>query len=77
VSRTVICKVRSREKTTKNQKKIQIQWSVGKKKKDYDEPHLAPNENMQPIQWTERPTGALVDIGSLWPLRHSSAAKRY
>jgi len=22
-----------------------------------DEPHLTPNEKMQPIQWTERPTG--------------------
>jgi hypothetical protein len=22
---------------------------------------------MQPIQWTERPTGALVAAGSLWP----------
>jgi len=35
---------------------------------DCDEPHLTPNENMQPIQWTERPTGALVAAGSLWPL---------
>ncbi len=34
---------------------------------DYDEPHLALNEKMQPIQWTERPTGALVAAGSLWP----------
>jgi len=25
------------------------------------------NEKMQPIQWTERPTGALVAAGSLWP----------
>ncbi len=51
-----------------NQKnKIKIQWSVEKKKKDYDEPHLAPNEKTQPIQWTERPTGALVAAGSLWP----------
>ncbi len=25
-----------------------------------DEPHLAPNEKTQPIQWTERPIGALV-----------------
>jgi hypothetical protein len=23
---------------------------------------------MQPIQWTERPTGALVAINSLWPI---------
>jgi hypothetical protein len=34
---------------------------------DCDEPHLAPNEKTQPIQWTERPTGALVVAGSLWP----------
>jgi len=33
---------------------------------DRDEPHPAPNEKMQPIQWTERPTGALVAAGSLW-----------
>ncbi len=35
---------------------------------DCDEPHLAPNEKTQPIQWTKRPTGALVAVGSLWPL---------
>jgi len=34
---------------------------------DCREPHLALNEKMQPVQWTERPTGALVDAGSLWP----------
>jgi hypothetical protein len=33
----------------------------------YDEHHLGPNEKTQPIQWTERPTGALVATGSLWP----------
>jgi hypothetical protein len=32
-----------------------------------DELHLAPNEKTQPIQWTERPTGALVAAGSLCP----------
>jgi hypothetical protein len=32
-----------------------------------DEPHLAPNEKTHPIQWTERPIGALVVIGSLCP----------
>ncbi len=26
-----------------------------------------PDEEMQPILWTERPTGALVGTGSLWP----------
>jgi hypothetical protein len=34
---------------------------------DCDEPHPAPNEKTQPIQWTERPTGALVAVNSLWP----------
>jgi hypothetical protein len=34
-----------------------------KKKKDYDEPHLALDEKTQPIQWTER-----LDASSLWPL---------
>jgi hypothetical protein len=31
---------------------------------DCDEPHLMSNEKTQPIQWIERPTGALVDAGS-------------
>jgi hypothetical protein len=35
---------------------------------DCDEPHLTPNEKTQPIHWTERPTGALVAAGSLWPI---------
>ncbi len=34
---------------------------------DCDEPHSTPNEKMQPIQWTERPTAALVVAGSFWP----------
>jgi hypothetical protein len=34
---------------------------------DCHEPHPAPNEKTQPIQWTERPTGALVGANSLWP----------
>jgi hypothetical protein len=37
------------------------------KEMDCDEPHLAPNEKLHPIQWTERPTGALVAAGSLCP----------
>jgi len=36
---------------------------------DCDEPHLVLNEKMQPIQWTERPTSALVVIGSFWPVK--------
>jgi hypothetical protein len=35
---------------------------------DWDEPHPTSNEKMQPIQWTTRPTGALVAAGSLWPV---------
>jgi hypothetical protein len=38
------------------------------KEMDCDEPHPAPNEKTQGIQWTERPTGALVAAGSLWPI---------
>jgi hypothetical protein len=26
-----------------------------------------PDEETQPILWTERPTGALMGAGSLWP----------
>jgi hypothetical protein len=37
------------------------------KEMDYHEPHPASNEKTQPIQWTERPTGALVAVNSLWP----------
>jgi hypothetical protein len=40
-----------------------------------DEPHLVPNKKTQPIQWTKRPTGALVVAGSLWP-RYSIYQKR-
>jgi hypothetical protein len=36
---------------------------------DYDEPHLAPIEETQPIEWIEQPIGALVAVGSLWPNR--------
>ncbi len=38
------------------------------KEMDYHEPHPALNEKIQGIQWTERATGALVAVGSLWPL---------
>ncbi len=37
---------------------------------DSHEPHPAPNEKMQPIQWTERPTGALVVVNSLWSMHY-------
>ncbi len=39
---------------------------------DYDEPHLTPNEKTQLIQWTERPTGALMATDSLCPFPYSS-----
>jgi hypothetical protein len=35
---------------------------------DYDEPHLMSNEKTQLIQWTKRPTSALMVVGSLWPI---------
>jgi hypothetical protein len=35
------------------------------KEMDCDEPHLVPNEKMQPIEWTERPIKALVATSSL------------
>jgi hypothetical protein len=35
---------------------------------DCDEPHLAPNEKTQPIQWTEWLTSAfLFAASSFWP----------
>ncbi len=49
-------------KTTKNQKKKYN--GQHQKEMDCHEPHPAPNEKMQGIQWTERPTGALVAAGS-------------
>jgi hypothetical protein len=60
-----MCEVRSREKRPRTKKKKYN----GQQQKEMDcrEPHPAPNEKMQGIQWTERPTGALVAAGSLWP----------
>jgi hypothetical protein len=60
----VMCEVKSKVKMIA--KKKEVQW-LTVKKKDCDEPHLAPNEKMQPIQWTEWPTSALVAVGSFWP----------
>jgi hypothetical protein len=56
-------------KTAKNQKKKEKKEYSGQQQKeiDCDVPHPAPNEKTQPIQWTERPTGALVAVNSLWP----------
>jgi hypothetical protein len=60
-----MCEVRSREKRPRTKKKKYN----GQQQKEMDchEPHPVPNENMQGIQWTERPTGALVAAGPLWP----------
>jgi len=55
-------------KTAKNKKKRKKKYSGQQQKEiDCDEPHPVPNEKTQPIQWTERPTGALVAVNSLWP----------
>jgi len=69
VSRVAMCEVRSRkngqEQTNKKRKK---KYSGQQQKEiDCDEPLSAPNEKRQPVQWTERPTGALVAVNSLWP----------
>ncbi len=56
-------------KTAKNKKEKRKKKYSGQQQKeiDCDEPHPAPNEKTQPIQWTEQPTGALVAVNSLWP----------
>jgi hypothetical protein len=51
-------------KTAKNKKKKKYSGQQ-QKKIDCDEPHPASNEKMQPIQWIERPTSALVVVNSL------------
>jgi len=60
-----MCEVRSKEKRAGTKKKKYN----GQQQKEMDchEPHSAPNEKTQPIQWTERPIGALVAVNSLWP----------
>jgi hypothetical protein len=61
-----MCEVRSREKRARKNK---IKYSGQQQKEmECDEPHSASNEKTQPIQWTERPTGALVAVNSLWPM---------
>ncbi len=65
-----MCEVRSRENGQEPKKKSKKKYSGQQQKEmDCDEPHPAPNEKTQGIQWTERPTGALVAAGSLWPCR--------
>jgi hypothetical protein len=60
--------VRSSKNGQEPKKKRKKKYS-GQQQKDIDcdEPHPAPNEKTQPIRWTERPTGALVAVVSLWP----------
>ncbi len=55
-------------KMAKNQKKEKKYSGQQQKEINCDEPHPAPNEKTQPIQSTERPTGALVAVNSLWPV---------
>jgi len=65
-----MCEVRSRkngQEQKKKEKKKKKYSGQQQKEIDCDEPHPAPNGKMQPIQWTERPTGALVAVNSLWP----------
>jgi hypothetical protein len=64
-----MCEVKSREKQSRTNQKSKSPAVSGQqlKEMDCDEPHLAPNEETKPIQWTEWPTGALVAAGSLWP----------
>ncbi len=60
----VMCEVRFMGKMTNQQKKQKYNGQQ-QKEMDCDEPHLAPNEKTQPIQWTKHPTIALVVVGSL------------
>jgi hypothetical protein len=61
-----MCEVRSRKHGQEPKKKKKCNGQQ-QKEMDCDEPHPALNEKMQHIQWTERPTSALVASGSLWP----------
>jgi hypothetical protein len=61
-----MCEVRSKKNDQEQKKKKRKKYS-GQQQIDCDEPHPTPNEKTQPIQWTERPTGALVVVNSLWP----------
>ncbi len=68
VSRVAMCEVRSRINGQEQKKEKKKKYSGQQQKEiDCDEPHPASNEKTQPIQWIERPTGALVAVNSLWP----------
>jgi len=71
VSMVAMCEVRSK-KNDQEQKKKEKYNGQQQKEIDCDEPHPAPNEKTQPIQWTERPIGALVAVNSLWPSMRAS-----
>jgi len=68
VSRVAMSEVRSK-KNGQEQKRKEKYSGQQQKEIDCDEPHPAPNEKTQPIQWTERATGALVAVNSLWPAK--------
>jgi hypothetical protein len=55
-----MCEVRLKKQASKNVQCLAAQ------KMDCDEPHLTPNEETQPIQWTKQRTNALVAADSLW-----------
>ncbi len=74
-----MCEVRYRGKTVKNKKKKKEKPKYSgqqQKEMDSDEPHLQPDEKTQLILWTERPTGALVGAGSLWPFVFEASGKK-
>ncbi len=58
-----MCEVRFREKRPRTKKKSTVISS----KKKWTEMNPIRRRMKKPIQWTERPTGALVAAGSLWP----------
>jgi hypothetical protein len=62
----VMCEVRSKKKQQRTNQKRKYSGQE-QNEMDYDEPHLMPNEKTQPIQWIERPIGALMATSSLWP----------
>jgi len=48
-------------------KKTQVMVITNRKMNCGQHSFKAPDEKSLPIQWTERPTGALVGAGSWWP----------
>jgi len=79
VSKVAMCEVRSRQNGQEQKKKKEKKMYSGQQQKeiDCDEPHPTPNEKTQPIQWTERPAGALVVVNSLWPCAYHPALRHY